>query len=93
MEKIDGKNMNGNEVLFLRETKPGSCILLHRKHLAENYCTFNLFFILQEKCIIRQDEDKNFFVQCGSGEKQKTKNRKGPNSPGENKKRPSSQVS
>lgn len=49
-------------------------------------------------CKILQDKNKKYFVQCGSvGEKEKTKNNKpgskGSSSPGENKKRPSSQVS
>lgn len=46
--------------------------------------------MLQDKCRVLQDKEKNYYVHCGSvGEKGKTKNRKGSSSPGENKKRPS----
>ena len=59
----------------------------------ENYFTFNLVCIIQEKCVVRQDENHRYFVECSvPGEKGK-KRGKGPHSLGENKKRPNSQVS
>ena len=85
----------GIKGFFFARSKPCKlCLLSHRIHALENYFIFNLFGILQEECIFRQDEDQRYYVECGvTGEKGKTKSRKGPNSPGDNKKRPNSQVS
>lgn len=52
-----------------------------------------LHIFIQEKCVVRQDENHRYFVECSvPGEKEK-KRGKGPNSLGDNKKRPNSQVS
>lgn len=75
------------------EAKPVSCVYSSYIHTTENYFTFNLVGIIQEKCVVRQDENHRYFVECSvPGEKGK-KRGKGPNSPGDNKKRPNSQVS
>ena len=64
-------------------------------HTARIILLLTLFaYIIQEKCVVRQDENNRYFVECGvPGEKAAKKRGKGPNSPGDNKKRPNSQVS
>ena len=81
------------EALFLvLEAKPVRCVFSYI-HTAENYFTSNLVCIIQEKCVVRQDEKNHYFVECGvPGEKGKKKG-KGANSSGDNKKRPTNQVS